>query len=95
MGVGLMTARLHAFKEADEEGQNGVGEMLQCFQNMIEIDPAVSDALASHADLIPWLVGRIHIQKFPKFDENKGLAAQLLATLAQVRQLLCTHLHCT
>lgn len=92
-GVDLMTARLQAFKEVDEEGQNGVGEMLQCLQNMTEIDPEVPDALAAHAEVVPWLVGRIHSQKFPMFDENKGLAAQLLATLAQV--LAATHCHCT
>ena len=83
-GVELMTARLQQFKETAEDGQNGVGVLLQCFQNMIEIDPEMPDALANHSGLVTWLVSRVHIQKFPKFDENKGLAAQLLASLAQV-----------
>jgi hypothetical protein len=83
-GVELMTARLQQFKETEEDGQTGVGIMLQCFQNMTEIDPEVPDALSSHSDLVSWLVSRVSVQKFPKYDENKGLAAQLLATLAQV-----------
>lgn len=86
-GVVLMTARLQQFKETVEEGQNGVGFMLQCFQNMTEIGPEVPDALANHSELVSWLVSRVHIQKFPKYDENKGLAALLLATIAQV----CLH----
>lgn len=83
-GAELMTARLQQFKETNEEGQRGVGVMLQCFQNMTEIDPEMPDALAKHSDLVSWLVSRVHVQKFPKFDENKGLAATLLSTLAQV-----------
>lgn len=87
-GVELMTARLQQFKEDVEEGQNGVGVLLQSFQNMTEIHPEMPDALAGHSDLVSWLVSRVHVQKFPKFDENKGLAAQLLASLAQVCPLV-------
>jgi hypothetical protein len=86
-GVQLMTSRLQQFKETEEDGQTGVGVMLQCFQNMTEIAPEVPDALSNHSDLVSWLVSRVSVQKFPKYDENKGLAAQLLATLAQV----CVH----
>jgi hypothetical protein len=92
-GVELITARLQQFKETVEEGQNGVGVILQCFLNMIEIDPEMADALSHHSELVTWLVNRIHVQKFPKFDENKGLAAQLLATLAQVLFSRKCHLH--
>jgi hypothetical protein len=83
-GVQLMTARLQQFKETEEAGQTGVGLMLQCYQNMTEIDPEVPDALSNHSELVSWLVSRVSVQKFPKYDENKGLAAQLLAVLAQV-----------
>lgn len=84
-GIDLLISRLKSFQESSDEMFNAVTATLVCFQNMGEVDPLVFTALSEHALLIPWLVDRISVVKHRKFDENKGIAAELLATLAQVR----------
>lgn len=84
MGIDLLIARLKLFQENSDETFNAVTATLVCFQNMGEVDPRVLKTLSEHALLVPWLVDRIHVVKHRKFDENKGIAAELLATLAQV-----------
>eukprot|EP00892_Ulva_mutabilis_P003222 jgi/Ulvmu1/12900/UM098_0088.1 len=82
-GIDLLIARLSMFQETSEEIGNAVTAMLTCFQNMGDVDPRVLTALSEHQLLVPWLVDRIYVVKNRKFDENKGLAAEMLATLAQ------------
>lgn len=84
MGIDLLIARLKGFQETTEEISNVVTAMLSCFQNMGDVDPRVLTALSEHSLLVPWLVDRIYVVKNRKFDENKGLAAEMLATIAQV-----------
>lgn len=84
MGIDLLIARLKMFKENSDEMFNAVTAILVCFQNMGEVDPRVLTTLSEHSLLVPWLVDRIYVVKNRKFDENKGIAAELLATLAQV-----------
>lgn len=91
MGMDLLIARLKLFLETSEEMFNAVTATLVCFQNMGEVDPRVLTALSEHPLLVPWLVDRIYVVKNRKFDENKGIAAELLATLAQVRRHLYAH----
>lgn len=93
-GIDLLIARLRMFKETSEEIASAVTAMLVCFQNMGDVDPRVLTALAQHSLLVPWLVDRIYVVKNRKFDENKGLAAELLANLAQVMRARSSNTKC-
>jgi hypothetical protein len=84
MAVDLMTARLVSLNEAEEDEAEAVNAILQCFQNLGEIEAKALDALAEKPQLIKWLLRRLQPREFKQFTPNKAAAAELLAILAQV-----------
>ena len=92
MAFPLMLARLCTLNEGNDDEAEAVNDILQCFLNMLEIDPSMADRVAGTAvteadrpPLLKWLWKRLHPREFKQFDANKGSATELLAILAQVR----------
>ncbi|KAI8622813.1 Catenin-beta-like protein [Chytriomyces sp. MP71] len=71
--------RLNEFKEGTDDKQ-GVFNILSVIENLISVDPSVSEKVVSTTTLLVWLLSRIGLKQF---DSNRQYASELLSILLQ------------
>lgn len=80
-GPELLVARLLLLKEeASDEDAKAVHNCMAVFENLIEVQPSLAEALVEKTKLLRWLLGRL---KKRDFDSNKLYASEVLAVLVQ------------
>ncbi|KAJ3403696.1 hypothetical protein HDV05_007667 [Chytridiales sp. JEL 0842] len=78
----LLIENLQRLNDTDDnpDDRQGVFNTLSVIENLISVDPTISETVVSKTTLLPWLLQRI---KSKTFDSNRQYASELLAILLQ------------
>ncbi|CAM9203565.1 unnamed protein product, partial [Phaeothamnion confervicola] len=89
-GLELLVQNLGRLDESNEEDAKGVQLTVQLLQNMVEVNPALGEALAERTSLLRFLLKRV---RGKKFDYNKLVCSEVLAQLLNSSAAVRAKLH--
>lgn len=76
----LLVQNFSRFNEEEESDRQGLFHVLGIFENMLALNPDLSNLIVAKTSFLGWLLSRIQAKAH---DENRGYASELLAILLQ------------
>uniref|UniRef100_A0A6U2FPL1 Beta-catenin-like protein 1 N-terminal domain-containing protein n=1 Tax=Hemiselmis andersenii TaxID=464988 RepID=A0A6U2FPL1_HEMAN len=76
----LLVRFLARLDETQDDGRQGVYNILEVFENLSELQPGALEAVCDKTDLIDWLFKRLKVKGF---DQNKLYSSEVLSILCQ------------
>lgn len=76
----LLVQNFSRFNEEEESDRQGLFHVLGIFENMLALNPELSNLIVAKTKFLQWILSRIQAKVH---DENRGYASELLAILLQ------------
>jgi beta-catenin-like protein 1 len=79
----LLLQRLSSLNEDNEDEATAIYNALAVVENAIEVEPESTQAAATSAGLLDWLLNRLRVARKKGIDGNAQYASEILSVLLQ------------